>query len=204
MFRAHCRECFREWISSNGATLEERIESLDWQSEKLPATEIARRMRAVYEALQREEHEHWIELFGSLVAAFYRALETQADGDKRVAEERAAIAQALKTMRANPTAHEQEIAFLVRLLVNDERAAARIPEHKLVWRLVGDPQPRDQYRHVRTGTIYVVEWVALDAADPSRRLVVYRELTTLHCWVRPLGEFMDGRFERIAEKGGAK
>lgn len=86
--RALCRECFREWISSTGATLEERIESLDWQSEKLPATEIARRMRAVYEALKREEHEHWIELFGSIVAAVERALEVQAYGDKRVDEER--------------------------------------------------------------------------------------------------------------------
>lgn len=84
-----CRDCFHEWIArGEGATLEERIESLDWQSEKLPATEIARRMRSVHEALQREEREHWIELLGSVVAAIERALEVQAYGDKRVADER--------------------------------------------------------------------------------------------------------------------
>ncbi len=75
--------------------------------------------------------------------------------------------------------------------------SARIPSHELPWHREGDPQRDAHYRHVRTGDAYVVEWVALDADDPTRRLVVYRELTTLHCWVRPVSEFMDGRFVKV-------
>lgn len=73
----------------------------------------------------------------------------------------------------------------------------RVPSHKLAWSREGDPRPGERYQHVRTGGVYIVESVALDASDPTRRLIVYRESTTLHCWVRSVDEFMDGRFQLV-------
>lgn len=76
--------------------------------------------------------------------------------------------------------------------------SAHIPEDELVWRVAGDPQHGDVYKHGKTGRLYAVESIALDAGDPTTRLVVYRERGAYtHVWVRPLAEFVDGRFERV-------
>lgn len=53
------------------------------------------------------------------------------------------------------------------------------------------------YRHVESGVEYVVESVGLDEEDPSRRVVTYRELNTMHAWTRHFEKFVDGRYEPV-------
>jgi len=57
------------------------------------------------------------------------------------------------------------------------------------------------YRHVESGVEYVVESVGLDEEDPSRRVVTYRELNTMHVWTRWLEKFVDGRYEPVKNNG---
>lgn len=76
---------------------------------------------------------------------------------------------------------------------------ARIPDDELAFERSGDPKRGAHYRHARTGGLYVVECVALDAADPTVRTVVYREYGTRRYWTRPVSEFVDGRFTEVSE-----
>ena len=58
---------------------------------------------------------------------------------------------------------------------------------------------KTRYRHKKTGGLYVFECQAKDA-ETGAALVIYRNVSTRECWVRPLPEFTDGRF---AEEGAA-
>jgi hypothetical protein len=65
-------------------------------------------------------------------------------------------------------------------------------------------------RHIKTGGTYVVVAIARVEAQPDERVVVYRKIDPLHrkealpltdnTWSRPLAEFSDGRFVKIATR----
>lgn len=50
------------------------------------------------------------------------------------------------------------------------------------------------YRHKKTGGIYRVQMLAAQEVDLETQ-VVYSDVETGMIWVRPAGEFFDGRFE---------
>ena len=53
------------------------------------------------------------------------------------------------------------------------------------------------WRHKKTGTIYTIKDIAIIESDLSLA-VSYKELGTAKVhWVRPLSEFLDGRFEKV-------
>jgi hypothetical protein len=53
------------------------------------------------------------------------------------------------------------------------------------------------WRHKKTGTIYTIKDIAILEYDLSL-VVSYKELgaSKVH-WIRPLSEFLDGRFEKV-------
>lgn len=54
------------------------------------------------------------------------------------------------------------------------------------------------WRHRKTDTIYTVKGLALLESDLSL-VLSYKELGTSNIhWIRPLSEFLDGRFERVS------
>ena len=56
--------------------------------------------------------------------------------------------------------------------------------------------PVTRYRHVPTGKIF--EWIATaKMVATGETVVVYRDIYPAQVWVRPLAEFLDGRFEPI-------
>lgn len=62
---------------------------------------------------------------------------------------------------------------------------------------------RDEYRivgknflHVKTGRVYQVVNLAYRERD-LEVVVIYHDESMVH-WVRPLSEFMDGRFQQLA------
>lgn len=64
--------------------------------------------------------------------------------------------------------------------------------------------PHSRWRHKRRQTIYLVLAVGLlQASDgdlhnhEGEQLVVYRDISSQQVWVRPLREFLDGRFEPL-------
>ena len=61
--------------------------------------------------------------------------------------------------------------------------------------------PGDTFQHLRTQGVYrVVTAEARSTDKPSPvPVVVYRNVTSGECWVRPLAEFTDGRFRRAPE-----
>lgn len=55
------------------------------------------------------------------------------------------------------------------------------------------------YRHVKKGGLYMVlHWDARIEASPHDEAVVYKSLRNGQVWVRPLTEFMDGRFKCVS------
>lgn len=74
-----------------------------------------------------------------------------------------------------------------------------IPEDQLVRAAPEDPQPGQRFEHVRSGGLYEVVGVGLEAQDASKRVVVYRNVAqpAAWLWVRSLSEFTDGRFRLV-------
>lgn len=73
--------------------------------------------------------------------------------------------------------------------------------------LVNPPKPGEIYLHIKRGGLYRVVCIALVEAT-LEQVVVYASMpsspeeTPVH-WIRPLGEFTDGRFQWIGRLGGA-
>lgn len=68
---------------------------------------------------------------------------------------------------------------------------------------VHTPAPGDFWQHVKRGSLYEVVGLAMGQGEGIEmvHLVVYREYASDGClWVRPLAEFMDGRFVRKATR----
>ncbi len=65
----------------------------------------------------------------------------------------------------------------------------------------GPDSPPLRYRHKKRGTTYrVLSSARLQVADPTldmTSVVVYQDEESGLVWVRPEGEFFDGRFEAI-------
>ena len=59
-------------------------------------------------------------------------------------------------------------------------------------------EPKEMYRHIKTGNVYEVICNAY-LESTGELMVVYRGAITGGRWIRPASEFCDGRFERIAE-----
>ena len=59
------------------------------------------------------------------------------------------------------------------------------------------PLAYDLYRHTRTGGLYRIVCIAAVEAT-LETVVVYRSDQDGQTWTRPLGEFMDGRFELLS------
>jgi hypothetical protein len=67
--------------------------------------------------------------------------------------------------------------------------------------------PGEQWRHKKRGTVYeiITDTASIQcsaAPDFEERFTdenwtVYRNISTGAIWVRPTGEFLDGRFERV-------
>lgn len=58
------------------------------------------------------------------------------------------------------------------------------------------------WRHVKSGGLYQVEMLARIEAD-AVPAVVYRELYGARfAWVRPVAEFLDGRFDPVRDASG--
>ena len=55
--------------------------------------------------------------------------------------------------------------------------------------------PKSAWRHHRSNDLYYIERVALLESDLSV-VVVYRSPLSNVSWVRPVAEFLDGRFKR--------
>jgi|SoimicMinimDraft_4_1059732.scaffolds.fasta_scaffold09424_2 hypothetical protein len=65
------------------------------------------------------------------------------------------------------------------------------------------PKPGERWRHKRSDRVYLVLHIGTlqtsAAPDLDDELcVVYQNETHYAIWVRPLDEFMDGRFERLS------
>jgi hypothetical protein len=60
------------------------------------------------------------------------------------------------------------------------------------------PRAESKWEHAKTGKVYVVRGLALRESDLAP-LVVYSAAGDFFSrwWVRPLGEFLDGRFVRL-------
>lgn len=77
-----CRDCFHEYIAQGqGATIEERLDSLPWFSTRDMIEATAAKMRETFAWNQRREAAHWIRIFASLVEAFNLALDAQANAE---------------------------------------------------------------------------------------------------------------------------
>lgn len=65
---------------------------------------------------------------------------------------------------------------------------------------IGELQPGQHYRHVKSGKVVMPVGIALEEAS-GRKVVVYVEKGKLNdiVWTRPLDQFMDGRFELVEE-----
>lgn len=63
------------------------------------------------------------------------------------------------------------------------------------------PSPNSRWRHVKSGTLYDVVAVGYLERDVSP-VVVYRGVVSETVWVRPLSEFLDGRFVPSADEVG--
>lgn len=53
-----------------------------------------------------------------------------------------------------------------------------------------------QWMHAKRGSLYWVQAVGIREED-GVPLVVYRDSDTGTCWVRPVSDFLDGRFVRV-------
>lgn len=62
-------------------------------------------------------------------------------------------------------------------------------------------KPGDHYRHKKRGTTYIVTCIAPFQCENEEfddaPVVIYRDLKSGNVWVRPLKEFVDGRFEKL-------
>ncbi len=59
-------------------------------------------------------------------------------------------------------------------------------------------RPGQLWKHVKTGREYRIVGVGILDADPSRRMVCYQNAHGADVlWIRPVHEFIDGRFERM-------
>lgn len=56
--------------------------------------------------------------------------------------------------------------------------------------------PGEIVRHRRRGTVYTVVSAGLDS-DTRKQVVIYRSVSEQQVWVRPVAEFVDGRFEKV-------
>lgn len=65
--------------------------------------------------------------------------------------------------------------------------------------MVEQPEIGSDWRHVKRGTTYTVEDNGVIEATLAA-CVIYRAQADGTVWVRPLHEFMDGRFVRIDQK----
>ena len=54
------------------------------------------------------------------------------------------------------------------------------------------------WKHVKSGRLYIIIDPRAKYEETGNRCVVYKSLITGQVWVRPLDEFMDGRFVNIA------
>lgn len=57
-----------------------------------------------------------------------------------------------------------------------------------------------RYRHKKTGNVYTVHCTAKIEATLTDAVIYQREDNTPGRWVRPVSEFLDGRFERIEDR----
>ena len=54
---------------------------------------------------------------------------------------------------------------------------------------------RSLWKHVVSGEVYIIEGIVLDEADLTPMVLYHRVGEEIpHHWVRPAGEFFDGRF----------
>lgn len=61
-----------------------------------------------------------------------------------------------------------------------------------------DPEPQSMWRHVKTRGLYSVDGFCMIEATMQRG-VIYTAQRDGTVWVRPLAEFMDGRFTPIED-----
>lgn len=62
-----------------------------------------------------------------------------------------------------------------------------------------DKKPLAQlYRHKKRGTVYEVVGIAtlqVDGPQDMAECVIYKDIISGRVWVRPISDFLDGRFE---------
>ncbi len=65
---------------------------------------------------------------------------------------------------------------------------------------IGDrPSDGEIYRHVKTSRLYQVVCLGLIESDQVMS-VVYRSVVDDVAWIRPMAEFMDGRFDYVRSR----
>jgi hypothetical protein len=63
-----------------------------------------------------------------------------------------------------------------------------------------EPKPGTRWRHLKTGHVYVVlDICTIEATVAPAVLYQRRDVADAHKWVRPLAEFMDGRFAPLTD-----